>query len=58
MIEIPTVVQSLLPDRRPLPKSREDSVARSKASYEKDIETSCTLKRQRYVMLCACMFAL
>ena len=36
-------------------KSRADSAARSKANYEKDVEASRTLRRQRYVIICAGM---
>ena len=35
-------------------KSCADSAAQSKTNYNKDVKASQTLKRQRYVMLCAC----
>ena len=35
-------------------KSHFDAATCSKDHYEKDIETSHTLKRQRYVLLCVC----
>ena len=41
-----------------LSKSCENNAARSKVFYEKDIEASRTLKRQRYVVLCVCTVCL
>lgn len=37
---------------RDIKKSQADTAVCSKANYEKEIKASCTIKRQRYVMLC------
>ena len=61
MIKILTVLQSLLLDRRLVMikiflRAANTVQHVSKAFYEKDIEANHTLKRQRYVMLCAILY--